>query len=323
MHAWSIRIAALLLLIGSVTALADELSDFTGAVERAASHQRVAIAYLRTGNVDLAALEIDRLRQAWAAVTSLKRPAALNRDPQLYTTTMVDVATRLVGVSIMMDSGRSENARQGLQAIRAQLTALRKANGIEVLADCIAEANATMDRLMAFNDEALDWSKQAEAVAQSGTAYRGQVDRCDAMADQTIRVAPEFGGWSTAYAIRSASSRKQFPRRTPTCCGAFLARCARSITFWRSDTASVGRALAALLFMTMLAFPPVARAAELIMFHDVHCVWCARFDAEIGPIYAKTKEGRRAPLAAGRCCQAGAVWSLHSSTPSGSRRCSC
>lgn len=192
MHGWSIRIAALLLLISSVSALADELSDFHAATERAASHQRVAIAYLRTGNVDLATLEIDRLRQAWAAVTSLKRPAALNRDPQLYTTTMVDVATRLVGVSIMMDSGRPENARQGLQAIRAQLTALRKANGIEVLADCIADANATMDRLMAFNDEALDWSKQANAVEQSGTAYHRLIDRCDGMADQTIKAAPEF-----------------------------------------------------------------------------------------------------------------------------------
>ena len=192
MHAWSLRIAALSLLIFSAAALADELSDFNAAVERAASHQRVAIAYLRTGNIDLAALEIDRLRQAWAAVTSLKRPAALNRDPQLYTTTMVDVATRLVGVSIVMDSGRAENARQGLQAIRAQLTTLRRANGVEVLADCIAEANATMDRLMAFNDEALDWNKQGEAVAQSGTAYRTQIDRCDAMADETIRAAPEL-----------------------------------------------------------------------------------------------------------------------------------
>lgn len=178
--------------IAGTAALSDELSDFNAAVERAASHQRVAIAYLRTGNVDLAALEIDRLRQAWAAVTSVKRPAALNRDPQLYTTTMVDIATRLVGVSIMMDSGRPQNARQGLQAIRAQLTALRKANGVEVLADCIAEANATMDGLMAFNDDALDWSKQSAALAQSGTTYRAQIDRCDALADQAIRDAPEF-----------------------------------------------------------------------------------------------------------------------------------
>ena len=63
---------------------------------------------------------------------------------------------------------------------------------MELLADCIAEANATMDRLMAFNDDALDWSRQADAVTQSSTAYRAQVDRCDAMADQTIRAAPEF-----------------------------------------------------------------------------------------------------------------------------------
>jgi hypothetical protein len=208
MRFWSLRIAALLLLIGSTPAFADELSDFNAAVERAASHQRVAIAYLRTGNVDLAALEIDRLRQAWAAVTSLKRPAALNRDPQLYTTTMVDIATRLVGVSIMMDSGRPENARQGLQAIRAQLMALRKANGVEVLADCIAEANATMDRLMAFNDEALDWSKQGDAVAQSGTTYRTQIDRCDKMADQATRAAPEFR--RLVDGLRNSLS--QFPR---------------------------------------------------------------------------------------------------------------
>ena len=208
MPAWPIRIAALSLLIGSTAGFADELSDFNAAVERAASHQRVAIAYLRTGNVDLAALEIDRLRQAWAAVTSLKRPAALNRDPQLYTTTMVDVATRLVGVSIMMDSGRPENARQGLQAIRAQLTALRKASGIEVLADCIAEANGTMDRLMAFNNEALDWSTQTGAVTQSVTTYRTQIDRCDAMADQAIRDGPEFR--RLVDGIRNSLS--QFPK---------------------------------------------------------------------------------------------------------------
>ena len=60
--------------------------------------------------------------------------------------------------------------------------------------------------------------------------------------------------------------------------------------------ASAARAVAALFFVTALTFPSLARAAELIMFHDVHCVWCARFDAEIGPVYAKTKEGQRAPL---------------------------
>ncbi|WP_394708271.1 transcriptional regulator [Breoghania sp.] len=38
------------------------------------------------------------------------------------------------------------------------------------------------------------------------------------------------------------------------------------------------------------------QAAELIMMEQPGCVWCARFHAEIAPAYAKTEEGRRAPL---------------------------
>jgi hypothetical protein len=185
-------LALLLIVLATLPATADDLSDFNAAVERAASHQRVAIAYLRTGNIDFAALEIERMREAWAKVTALRRPAALNRDPQLYTTTMLDVTTRLVGVSMLIDSGRPDVARQSLQDIRASLTALRKANGVVVLADCVAEANAAMDRLMAFNDDNLDWSRSAAAVAEAATAYRILIDRCDAMAGAGVRDVPEF-----------------------------------------------------------------------------------------------------------------------------------
>jgi thioredoxin-related protein len=37
-------------------------------------------------------------------------------------------------------------------------------------------------------------------------------------------------------------------------------------------------------------------AAELVMFERPGCVWCARFDAEIAPIYGKTEESQAAPL---------------------------
>ncbi len=39
-----------------------------------------------------------------------------------------------------------------------------------------------------------------------------------------------------------------------------------------------------------------AAAAELVMFSERGCSFCARFEAEIGPIYPKTAEARRAPL---------------------------
>ena len=56
-------------------------------------------------------------------------------------------------------------------------------------------------------------------------------------------------------------------------------------------------ALAALCGGIFIAFAPAsARAAELVMFEQAGCVWCAAFDREIAPVYGKTDEGRRAPL---------------------------
>ena len=37
-------------------------------------------------------------------------------------------------------------------------------------------------------------------------------------------------------------------------------------------------------------------AAELLMIEELGCEWCERWDEEIGGIYGKTAEGRRAPL---------------------------
>jgi thioredoxin-related protein len=52
---------------------------------------------------------------------------------------------------------------------------------------------------------------------------------------------------------------------------------------------------AALLLLATFGMEPAA-AAELIMFEDAGCVWCARFDRDVAPIYPKTAEGKRAPL---------------------------
>ena len=39
-----------------------------------------------------------------------------------------------------------------------------------------------------------------------------------------------------------------------------------------------------------------APAAELLMFEEKWCTWCERWNAEVGDVYARTEEGRRAPL---------------------------
>lgn len=37
-------------------------------------------------------------------------------------------------------------------------------------------------------------------------------------------------------------------------------------------------------------------AAELLMFEEDGCIWCARWDAEVGPSYSSSREGEAAPL---------------------------
>ena len=185
---------ALLLFVGTVRA--DDLADFNVAVEAAAVHNRVAIGYLRTGNVDLASLEIDRLRAAWAKLSqhfSGKRPAAFNGNV-LYAKTLVGINARLVGADLLLKSGHLDGARQSLEAVRGDLYALRKSAHVVVLADCILDSNRAAAAFMAYDKPDLDWSKPGTgpAVAEKAATYAKVLSRCNATASEAIRKSPEF-----------------------------------------------------------------------------------------------------------------------------------
>jgi len=53
--------------------------------------------------------------------------------------------------------------------------------------------------------------------------------------------------------------------------------------------------LAATLLLATLAAPALADL-RLVMVEEAGCAWCARWHAEIGPIYPKSTEGAAAPL---------------------------
>ena len=177
-------------------AWAGDLADFNAAVEQVASHNRVALGYLRTGNTDLASLEIDRTRVAWGALQQQfagKRPDAFDGSA-LYGNLMTGVSARLVAADLMLKSGRPEAASQSLNAIRGDFYALRAASGIVVLADCVRDANTVMDALMLYDDRTLDWTKADTrfGIANKASIYGYVLDRCDGMAGATIHDSPEF-----------------------------------------------------------------------------------------------------------------------------------
>jgi hypothetical protein len=179
-----------------MAAFADDLADFDVAAETVAAHNRVAIGYLRTGNTDLASLEIDRLRDAWdqfAARFAGKRPAAFDGNP-LYATLWTTTSARFVAADMMAKAGRPEAVSESLNGLRADLYALRKASHVVVLADCVRDANTVMDAFMIYNDRALDWSKPETRsdIAGKASNYGAILERCDGIADDTTRQSPEF-----------------------------------------------------------------------------------------------------------------------------------
>src|SRR6185312_10796876 len=163
---------------------------FNAAVEAAAAHNRVAIGYLRTGNVDLAAIEIDRLRQAWQRVGGVKRPEVF--DGKLYVKEMTDIAMRLVTADMLLNLGKPDNARASLVAVRDDLHELRKSAGVEVLADCVHDAGESFSALSAYDDPKLDFAKAGADLAARTAAYGKTLARCDGMAPTGIRQQPEF-----------------------------------------------------------------------------------------------------------------------------------
>jgi len=54
--------------------------------------------------------------------------------------------------------------------------------------------------------------------------------------------------------------------------------------------------ISALTGMFLSVSVSLASATELLMFEQVGCVWCAKWNAAIAPVYPKTSEGKFAPL---------------------------
>jgi hypothetical protein len=195
---WVARTACLA--AGLLGALADsrasDLAEFNAAVESVSARSRIAIGYLRTENADFASLEIDRLRNAWVTFTERfagDRPNEFDGNPH-YAKLFTVVSARLVGVDLMLKTGRLDSARNGLNAIRNEFYELRKASGVVVLADCVRDANAAMDALMVYNDRSIDWHRPGlgDDVASKASAYANVLTRCDNIAGAQTRQAPEF-----------------------------------------------------------------------------------------------------------------------------------
>ena len=54
--------------------------------------------------------------------------------------------------------------------------------------------------------------------------------------------------------------------------------------------------LRAALLLIALTAPAMGGELRLLMLDQEHCEWCEAWDKEVGVVYARTVEGKRAPL---------------------------
>lgn len=166
--------------------------DLRVLIEGFQAHRRVAVGYLRTQNGDLGAVEIERLRDRWTAGRRALAAATV-ADPALAAA--LGRTEALVADSLKaIDAGDIERSRALLQDAGNPLDAWRKANGIRLFSDCIAEISAAYDRLdgdRRQTPELADTAAGARVLAATDGTIAA-LDRCDKEATGDLRREPEF-----------------------------------------------------------------------------------------------------------------------------------
>jgi hypothetical protein len=188
-------LAVLSVLFGSPAAAAPA-EAFHEAVAAAYDPFREAVHYLETGNAGLAALALERARDAWRQVEGkfVATPPQGFKDDPTWRESLIGIGKALDNGLAAADRGDAPAALAALGAVRPRLAALRLRGNQRVYSDCIDAMNAAMDRLWVFRrtpprrarPETISAFKAA--IAETETWYR----RCREEAPLPLRGNPEF-----------------------------------------------------------------------------------------------------------------------------------
>jgi hypothetical protein len=187
---------ALSLTLGGTAAHASELSDFHAASESAFTPYRTAMSYLRTGNIDAAAFELEAMIAAWTALEGRfagNPPDAFSDDPA-YEEVIVRIGDDSEAALLAVDSGDPEGAGALLKPLHPLLGDLRRRNGLYLLSDCVREFYDAMDALWVYRHEMPDLSAAPARVEvlTKAAVVEYATGRCEAIAEPALREDPEF-----------------------------------------------------------------------------------------------------------------------------------
>ena len=182
MNAMFARIAGVLIVaaLTAAPAIARELAPRLRALlEHFEESRRVASAYLRTRNIDLGAIEIEKLRDRWLADRSLvQSPGAA--DERLVTA-LAETESLIAESLQSVDASDVERALAQLDAAGVPLRTWRAANGIRFFSDCIAQVTASYEALDRYRTSPPDLVDVAvrEAIVTGSARVAEALVQCD------------------------------------------------------------------------------------------------------------------------------------------------
>lgn len=186
-----LALAALGLVVGH--ALAAELTpELRTAIDGFSAHRRVAMGYLRTDNSELAAIEIEQMRDRWQEDVRSIPPGVLNDRALVGALAATEQA--ILGTLAAANNGELTAAQRLLDHAAQPLQAWRRANGIRLFSDCIAEAAETYGRLDVYRSSAPDLAILAtrDSILAAATGTETALKRCADEAPAGIRNEAEF-----------------------------------------------------------------------------------------------------------------------------------
>ena len=192
----SILYGAIFMLLAATGAVAGETSSLLKAIDGAFAHYREAVSYLRTGNTDLAAIELEEMADGWKSVIETYGTAPPDGfdGNALYASVLSETGPTIDEALALIDAGKPEAARDLLLPLRGEMVRFRAQSRLYTLTDCLFEASAAMDALFAYKGKPPahdDWTARADAVGKAAV-YGATLARCDALAAEEIRADPEF-----------------------------------------------------------------------------------------------------------------------------------
>jgi hypothetical protein len=172
------------------------IHDFNEVVADAYGFYREAFFLLRTGNPQVASLELEKMSVSWKSI--IKRfkttPPEIYSDDPLWKNTLETVNKAIVHGLAGTIEGNPKRAIKILGPIRKMLSELRKRNGVFVYSDTVDKANAAFMKLKIFRHNPPDFNvvEEVDQLRQSLATTVYWYKQCVETAPATLRQNPEF-----------------------------------------------------------------------------------------------------------------------------------